>query len=143
MTTRVAALLHGKGHDVVTVSPDDSVASLVRVLAERRIGAAPVVDAGGRVIGIVSERDIVRALARSADALERSVAALMTTDVKSCGLEDSVLDIMLLMTSGRFRHLPVIDHDRLVGIVSIGDVVKERLDEAQFELEALKSYIAS
>jgi CBS domain-containing protein len=86
---------------------------------------------------------VVRALAAQPDALDRPLAGVMTADVKTCRLEDSVLELMELMTAGRFRHLPVVEQGRLVGIVSIGDVVKQRLEEAQFELDSLKSYIAS
>jgi CBS domain-containing protein len=143
MTTRVATLLQGKGHDVVTVTPETTVGTFVRLLAEHRIGAVPVVDTAGRVVGIASERDVVRGLAHDPDLLGRAVSALMTSEVKICEMNDSVFEIMVLMTSGRFRHMPVVEAGRLVGIVSIGDVVKQRLDEAQFELEALKSYIAS
>jgi CBS domain-containing protein len=143
MTTRVETLLQAKGREVLTVTPQETVATLVGLLAERRIGAAPVVDAAGRVVGIASERDVVRALARHPDALARPISTLMTTEVKTCTPRDSVIEIMQVMTTGRFRHLPVVEAGRLVGIVSIGDVVKQRLEEAQFELDALKSYIAS
>jgi len=143
MTTRVAALLQGKGHDVLTVTPDSSVGALVKLLAERRIGALPVVDGDGRLKGIVSERDVVRALAADSGVMERRVDSLMTRDVKTCGPQDAVVELMEVMTRERFRHLPVIENGRLVGIISIGDVVKQRVAEAQYELEALTSYINS
>jgi len=143
MTTRVAALLQGKGHDVLTVTPDSSVGALVKLLAERRIGALPVVDGDGRLKGIVSERDVVRALAADSGVMERRVDTLMTRDVKTCGPQDAVVELMEVMTRERFRHLPVIENGRLVGIISIGDVVKQRVAEAQYELEALTSYINS
>jgi CBS domain-containing protein len=143
MTTRVAALLQGKGHDVLTVTPESSVGALVKLLAARRIGALPVVDGEGRLKGIVSERDVVRALAADSAVLERRVDTLMTRDVKTCGPQDAVVELMETMTRERFRHLPVIENGRLVGIISIGDVVKQRVAEAQFELEALTSYINS
>ena len=143
MTIRVATILDGKGHDVLTVTPESSVAALVKLLAERRIGAVPVVDAAGRVKGIVSERDIVRALAADSTVLDRQVEALMTREVKTCSLQDTVADLMEVMTHGRFRHLPVVENGKLVGIVSIGDVVKQRVAEAQSEVEALTSYITS
>jgi CBS domain-containing protein len=143
MTIRVATILDGKGHDVLTVTPESSVAALVKLLAERRIGAVPVVDAAGRVKGIVSERDIVRALAADSTVLDRQIEALMTREVKTCGLQDTVADLMEVMTRGRFRHLPVVENGKLVGIVSIGDVVKQRVAEAQSEVEALTSYITS
>jgi|HubBroStandDraft_1064217.scaffolds.fasta_scaffold00015_26 CBS domain-containing protein len=143
MTTRVAALLQSKGHDVLTVTPESSVADLVQLLAGKRIGAVPVIDGEGHVRGIVSERDIVRALAADGQVLERKVATLMTRNVKTCGLQDAVVELMDVMTRERFRHLPVVENGRLVGIISIGDVVKQRVAEAQFELEALTSYINS
>jgi CBS domain-containing protein len=141
MTTRVAALLQSKGFDVLTVTPESSVAALVTLLAERRIGAVPVIDDEGHVKGIVSERDVVRALAADSGVLERKVGTLMTREVKTCGLQDAVVELMDVMTRQRFRHLPVVDNGKLVGIISIGDVVKQRVAEAQFELEALTSYI--
>jgi CBS domain-containing protein len=143
MTTRVATILQGKGRDVFTVRPEASIASLVRTLAERRIGAVPVVDEAGKLIGIVSERDVVRALASDPVALERPIGSVMTREVKTCTPDDAVIGMMEVMTRGRMRHLPVLENDRLIGIISIGDVVKQRLDEAQFELDALRSYIAS
>jgi CBS domain-containing protein len=144
MTTRVSTILDSKGYEVLTMQPQATVAALVQLLAARRIGAAPVVDEAGHVAGIVSERDVVRALADGPAALDRRLDSVMTTDVRTCGLEDSLLDLMEIMTSGRFRHLPVVDAGgRLAGIISIGDVVKQRLEEAQFELDSLKSYIGS
>jgi CBS domain-containing protein len=143
MTTRVAALLQEKGHGVLTVAPDTSVAALVTLLAERRIGAVPVVDGAGHVEGIVSERDIIKALADDKAVLERRVDTLMTRDVKTCGPKDAVVELMEVMTRERIRHLPVVENARLVGIISIGDVVKQRLAEAQFELDALTTYINS
>ena len=141
MTTRVATLLQSKGFDVLTVTPESSVATLVSLLAERRIGAVPVIDGEGHVKGIVSERDVVRALAADSGVLERKVETLMTREVKTCGLQDAVVELMEVMTRERFRHLPVVEGGKLVGIISIGDVVKQRVAEAQFELEALTSYI--
>ena len=143
MTTRVATLLQGKGPDVLTVTPESSVAALVKLLAEKRIGAVPVVDGAGHVAGIVSERDVVRALAADSAVLERRVEQLMTRDVKTCRLQDTVSELMEIMTRGRFRHLPVVEDGKLVGIISIGDVVKERVAEAQHEVEALTNYIHS
>jgi CBS domain-containing protein len=143
MTIRVATILDGKGHDVLTVAPESSVAALVKLLAEKRIGAVPVVDGTGRVKGIVSERDVVRALAVDAAVLERKVETLMTREVQTCVLQDTVADLMEIMTRGRFRHLPVVEAGRLIGIISIGDVVKQRVAEAQSEVEALTSYITT
>jgi CBS domain-containing protein len=143
MTIRVANILDGKGHDVLTVVPESSVAALVKLLAEKRIGAVPVVDGSGRVRGIVSERDVVRALAVDAAVLERKVESLMTRDVQTCVMQDTVADLMEIMTRGRFRHLPVVEDGTLIGIISIGDVVKQRVAEAQSEVEALTTYITS
>ena len=143
MTIRVANILDGKGNDVLTVTPESSVAALVKLLAEKRIGAVPVVDGTGRVKGIVSERDVVRALAVDAAVLERKVESLMTREVQTCVLQDTVADLMEIMTRGRFRHLPVVEDSKLIGIISIGDVVKQRVAEAQSEVEALTSYITT
>ena len=143
MTIRVANILDGKGNDVLTVTPESSVAALVKLLAEKRIGAVPVVDGAGRVKGIVSERDVVRALAVDAAVLERKVESLMTREVQTCVLQDTVADLMEIMTRGRFRHLPVVEDHKLIGIISIGDVVKQRVAEAQSEVEALTSYITT
>ena len=109
MTIRVANILDGKGNDVLTVTPESSVAALVKLLAEKRIGAVPGVDGTGRVKGIVSERDVVRALAVDAAVLERKVESLMTREVQTCVLQDTVADLMEIMTRGRFRHLPVVE----------------------------------
>ena len=143
MTIRVANILDGKGNDVLTVTPESSVAALVKLLAEKRIGAVPVVDGAGRVKGIVSERDVVRALAVDAAVLERKVDSLMTREVQTCVLQDTVADLMEIMTRGRFRHLPVVEDHKLIGIISIGDVVKQRVAEAQSEVEALTTYITT
>jgi CBS domain-containing protein len=143
MTIRVANILDGKGHDVLTVAPESSVAALVKLLAEKRIGAVPVVDGAGRVKGIVSERDIVRALAGDPTVLDRKVETLMTREVQTCVLQDTVANLMEIMTRGRFRHLPVVEDSKLIGIISIGDVVKQRVAEAQSEVEALTSYITT
>ena len=143
MTIRVANILDGKGRDVLTVTPESSVAALVKLLAEKRIGAVPVVDGAGKVRGIVSERDVVRALAGDAAVLERKVETLMTREVQTCILGDTVADLMEIMTRGRFRHLPVIDQGKLIGIISIGDVVKQRVAEAQSEVDALTTYITT
>jgi CBS domain-containing protein len=143
MTIRVANILDGKGHDVLTVAPESSVAALVKLLAEKRIGAVPVVDGAGRVKGIVSERDIVRALAGDPTVLDRKVETLMTREVQTCVLQDTVADLMEIMTRGRFRHLPVVEGSKLIGLISIGDVVKQRVAEAQSEVEALTTYITT
>jgi CBS domain-containing protein len=138
----VKRILSEKGSNVVTISPTTSLADATKLLAERRIGAVVVTGADSRVIGIVSERDIVRTLAsRGAAALGVSLTDVMTRNVVSCESSATVSAIMEQMTAGKFRHIPVIDGEKLVGIISIGDVVKLRLQEMEREQAALKDYI--
>lgn len=140
---RIADVLRNKGTDVVTVPPTTTVAELLGLLAERNVGALPVVDAG-RLVGIVSERDVVRRLhAGGAAALHARVVDIMTADVTTCAPEDDVTALAGVMTEGRFRHLPVVVDGKLAGIVSIGDLVKTRIDMLEAEREQLQSYIAS
>jgi CBS domain-containing protein len=143
MATKVSAVLEQKGHKVVTVAPRDTVASLVKVLSVNRIGAAPVIDEG-RLAGIISERDVIRGMAQHGDSVAAlPVERLMTTEVRTCSSEDAIVELMEVMTLQRIRHLPVVRNGALEGIVSIGDVVKQRLAEAQSELNELRNYIAS
>lgn len=138
----VKTILSEKGTGVSTIEPTANVAGAAQLLAERRIGALVVIGAGERVIGIISERDIVRALARhGAGALQLPLTEVMTRKVVTCTREESVSVIMERMTAGKFRHVPVVEAERLVGIVSIGDVVKLRLAEMEFEQTALRDYI--
>jgi CBS domain-containing protein len=138
----VKAILNRKGYDVVTVEPDLGIAAAIQQLAERRIGALVVRDIEERVIGIVSERDLVIALAqRGAGVLNEPVSRVMTRRVVSCGLAETVSSVMERMTAGKFRHVPVVERGRLTGIVSIGDVVKHRLDEIEGETAAMRDYI--
>jgi CBS domain-containing protein len=138
----VKAILSTKGRDVVTVPPTATLSEAIKVLAEHRIGAVVVTDADGRVEGILSERDLVRALAeQGASALAASVASVMTRRVVACSERETVGDIMERMTGGKFRHVPVIENGRLAGIISIGDVVKHRLGEMERESNALREYI--
>jgi CBS domain-containing protein len=138
----VKAILSRKGTDVVTVEPKTSMNAVVKLLGERRIGAVVVIAPDRRVIGILSERDIVRALGeRGHPALDDTVESVMTRRVVTCTEADTVSDIMERMTAGKFRHVPVLDNGRLAGIISIGDVVKYRLEEIEKESEALKEYI--
>ena len=138
----VKAILSRKGSDVLTIEPAATLAAAAKLLAERRIGAVVVTGADGRVAGILSERDIVRALAeRGADVLAEEVEHVMTRKVLTCTESDTVASIMERMTAGKFRHLPVVDDGRLIGIVSIGDVVKYRLNEVEKESSALREYI--
>ena len=144
MEAKVSEVLRHKGDRVVTVMPQQTVAAAVQLLTKNRIGAAPVVDEQGRVVGIVSERDIIRGISENAGAvLALPVDQLMTREVKTCVPEDRLVDLMQVMTLQRIRHLPVVRNGALCGIVSIGDVVKQRLDEVQSEVEDLHRYIRS
>jgi CBS domain-containing protein len=138
----VKAVLSRKGTDVATIEPQATLAGAVKILAERRIGALVVTGADRRIVGILSERDVVRMLGEEgARALERPVAEVMTRDVKTCGERDQIADLMEKMTAGKFRHLPVVEQGRLVGIISIGDVVKFRVEEMERDTAALQEYI--
>ena len=144
MGTTGSSILKHKGHDVVTVAPQHTVTWVVEVLAQNRIGAVPVVNEGGQLMGIISERDIIRGMSKHAEAVLTIPAhQLMTREVKTCTSEDQLVDIMEVMTLQRIRHLPVLESGELHGIVSIGDVVKQRLGEVQSEAEELRSYIRS
>jgi CBS domain-containing protein len=138
----VKAILARKGNDIVTIEPTATLAAAAKLLAERRIGAVLVLGIEGRVAGILSERDIVRALAeRGAAMLEQRVEQMMTRKVFTCTESDTVGQVMEQMTAGKFRHVPVVDQGRLIGIISIGDVVKYRLHEIENESNALREYI--
>ena len=139
----IAAILKTKGGDVVTLPPSATLAGAVALLAEKRIGAAPVVE-GDQVVGVFSERDVVHCLAaKGAAALELSVGEVMTAPARTVSPEEPVLGALSLMTRRRIRHLPVIEGGRLVGFVSIGDLVKHRIDRIEQEAEAMRSYIQS
>jgi CBS domain-containing protein len=139
---RISDVLRGKGSSVATVEPATSVADLVASLAEHNVGALPVLE-NDRLTGIVSERDVVRRLhLGGAGLLQLRVADIMSTSVTTCGPTDKIEDIARVMTERRFRHMPVIENDALVGIVSIGDLVKARIDLLEAEREQLQSYIA-
>lgn len=141
---QVENILQSKGHAVQTVAVDSPVSEAVATLNAHRIGAVVVVDARGAVVGILSERDIVRRLTGDPSKLLASpVSSIMTSRVISTSSSASVSDLMELMTRHRIRHLPVIEEGELVGIVSIGDVVKRKIEEAEFEASALREYIAS
>jgi CBS domain-containing protein len=138
----VKTVLTSKGDNVVTIEPTASLAAAVKILADRRIGALVVFGADWRVIGIISERDIVRALAeRGERALDELVGQVMTRKVATCRSAETIGAIMERMTAGKFRHVPVVEDGQLVGIVSIGDVVKHRLHEIEHESAALRDYI--
>jgi CBS domain-containing protein len=139
----VRDILREKGREVVTIDGDATMLEAARQLARRRIGALVVGDGEGRVAGILSERDIVRVVAEdTAAALEQTVEQHMTRKVLTCSEDDTVDALMEAMTHGRFRHLPVVENERLCGIVSIGDVVKTRIAETVREAQSLREYIA-
>ena len=140
----VKAILSRKGGDVVTIAPTATLSAAVKLLAERRIGAIVITGPEDRVAGILSERDIVRMLAeRGPAALDDNVAAVMTRKVTTCTEADTIAVLMERMTEGKFRHLPVVEQGRLVGVISIGDVVKWRVGEIEQESAALREYIAT
>jgi CBS domain-containing protein len=144
MPMTVKAILSTKGGIVHTIEPTATLADAVKDLAERRVGALVVTGAGDRVIGIVSERDIVYTLAaRGEFALTMPVAEVMTRNVITCREGSTVSAIMEQMTDGKFRHLPVVEQEELVGIISIGDIVKHRLQEMERDAAALREYILS
>lgn len=139
----IAAILKHKGHDVARVPPTATIKELADRLGELRIGAILVMDSADQVLGIVSERDIVRALPEhGARVLEMTAAQLMTQALHTTTPQTSVAEAMEQMTNRRVRHLPVLDNGRLVGIVSIGDVVKTRIDQQAQEVDSLKAYVA-
>lgn len=139
---RISDVLRVKGDQVVTVTPDTTVERLLAVLAEHRIGAAVVSRDGTTVDGIVSERDVVRALAaRGAGVLTEPVESIHTAAVRTIGASASLEEVERLMTENRFRHVPVVEGARLTGVVSIGDVVKNRIDELEQERRSLAGYI--
>ena len=137
----VRAILDTKGHQIQSVEPAAKLSAAIQILGERKIGAVLVMSKG-RVEGILSERDIVRVLGeRGAAVLDEPVSAVMTRKVISCKQSDTVSAIMEMMTSGKFRHLPVVEDGRVVGLISIGDIVKWRVREYEAEQEALRDYI--
>ena len=138
----VNSILSHKGEEVLTIEPTVTLAAAVQTLTQRRIGALVVTGAGNRIVGIISERDIVQALdAKGADVLAAQVAEVMTRKVDTCSLSQTVSELMEQMTAGKFRHVPVVEQGRLAGIISIGDVVKSRVQEMEQESAALKDYI--
>jgi len=140
----VASILNTKGRDVYSVGAEMSVRDAARFLCEQGVGAAIVLNGHGGPAGVFSERDVLIAVAEQGGrALSRTVAELMTADVLTCTPEDTVDQVMSIMTDNRVRHLPVVAGSVVVGVVSIGDVVKSRIAEAETEASALKAYIAS
>jgi CBS domain-containing protein len=142
---QVIEILREKGREIVALSSEATLSEAARLLAHKRIGALVVKDKNGALVGILSERDVVRAMAEeSASALARSVSAYMTRNVASCTELDTVEELMEMMTRGRFRHVPVLDGDnRLCGLVSIGDVVKMHIEETMREAATLRQYITA
>lgn len=139
---KISDVLRSKGSDVVTASPDDTVADLLALLAEHGIGAVVVSAGDGTVDGIVSERDVVRHLHRvGTGVLDGPVSSIMTSDVHTCTGHDDISDLESRMTERRIRHVPVVEDDRLVAIVSIGDVVKHRIRDLAAERDQLEAYI--
>lgn len=140
----VRSILDEKGYDVATISPEDTLRQAVELLSEKRIGAVVVTDAESHVIGILSERDVVRVIGRAGPArLDDVVSSVMTSKVVTADGNETIPQIMEHMTAGRFRHLPVVRAGKLIGIISIGDVVKHRLAEMERESHAMREYIMS
>ena len=141
-TSTVRDLLAQKGTDVITVAPSESLLSAVTLLREARLGAVVVMDEGDNVCGILSERDVIRILAGlESDLATATVGDLMTRQVKACAPDATLAGVLQAMTQNRFRHMPVIEHDRLAGIITIGDVVKHRLQELEQEKLGMQQVI--
>jgi CBS domain-containing protein len=143
MSNTVKAILDLKGRNVITASPNMTVAEAAKIISEKRIGAIVIVGMENRISGIFTERDVVHAIAKSGkDCLDQPVASVMTSKVYRCSEETTVNELMELMTRHRFRHVPVEANGKLAGIVSIGDVVKTRIAQVEQEAEQIKAYIA-
>lgn len=139
----VKTILKDKGGTIISIAAGDTIASAAKLLSENRIGAVVVLD-GESLKGILSERDIVRGVAEQGDlCLTQTVASLMTSDVVTCAPTDTMDQLMAMMTERRIRHLPIMENDKMLGLVSIGDVVKQRIAEAEMEAAALRDYISS
>lgn len=140
----VRAILEAKGRDVVTMRPQASLAEAASALAQYRIGAIVMTDEADRIVGILSERDIVRAIGEEgAVALEQPASLYMTASVKICSEDLTINEVMQIMTRSRFRHLPVEQEGKVAGIISIGDVVKRRIEDVEREAEEIRTYIAT
>lgn len=139
----VGKILESKDSEVIALEDSSNVMEVAKLLGERRIGAIPIMRSG-KLCGIISERDVVRGLAiRGGSVLDDDVTTLMTKSVITCNAEESVEQLMVMMTERRIRHVPVVENGTLKGMISIGDVVKERIQETEQEAEALKAYISS
>lgn len=140
----VKTILDEKGHDVVTIAPDTKLSEAIDLLVKNRIGAIVVTEGGGKILGILSERDVVRAVGEDgSEVLSNPVSGVMTTNVKVCDETHTVYQLMEIMTRGRFRHLPVEKDGVIDGIISIGDVVKKRIEQVEREAEEIRTYIAT
>lgn len=138
----VKTILAAKGGDVISIEPTADLAAAATLLSKHRIGAVVICGAGGRLSGILSERDIVRAVAEhGASALTVPVGQVMTRNVITCGENDSISELMERMTAGKFRHMPVVKGERLIGLISIGDIVKSRVQEIESDAAAMRDYI--
>jgi CBS domain-containing protein len=140
----VASMLKSKGRSVVSASAETTVLEIARMLRENRVGCVVIVDGGGKLAGIVSERDVVRAIgADGAAMLDQPVSRCMTREVVTCRECDTIEELMAAMTAHRFRHMPVVERGKLIGLISIGDVVKMRIAETEMETAAMREYIAT
>lgn len=140
----VKAILDRKGHDVITLGPNEKLSEAIRLLAEHRVGALVITNGDNKIVGILSERDIVRVFAKEgAASFDLAVRTAMTPKVKICNENHTVNELMEIMTAGRFRHLPVERDGLLYGIISIGDVVKRRIEDVEREAEEIRAYIAT
>jgi CBS domain-containing protein len=138
----VKTILSGKTGEVISIEPTADLVAAAKLLTTRRVGVLIVTDGEGRLVGVLSERDIMRALAERADAaLQLSVAQVMTCNVSTCGLNDSIGSVLTRITTGKFRHMPVLDNDRLVGVISIGDIGKRHMQTIQDHVRQLDEYI--
>jgi CBS domain-containing protein len=139
----VAAILKTKGRTIVAARPTDTIAAVARQLSDHHIGAVVVRDAVGQLVGILSERDIVVALtAHGAEVLTMTAAQLMTRELGTVTLRTTEAEAMAMMTTGRFRHLPVMEHGEMIGLISIGDVVKARIMQQDAEVETMRAYVS-
>lgn len=139
---KLSQLLDNKGRDIITVDAEETLSTVFSLLAKNKIGALVVCNDKEEVVGIISERDLVRAIAKDGErTLAWPVQSCMTTDVVTCVEDDTVNDVMEKMTSGRFRHMPVVENKKLCGVISIGDVVKNRMEEVEREAADIRAYI--
>lgn len=144
METRVSSILKRKGKNIITAVPDQNIEAFACQLYAHRIGATPVLDSEGGVLGIISERDVIRGIVEhGAAVMALPVHSLMTSMVSTCTLEDKISDVLDTITKNRTRHIPVIKDGKLEGIITIGDIVVQLLIEAQYEVDSMRKYITS